>query len=280
MKSLLESLLDDIEDIQTKINPELKLKSFIDWLNKYKEDGFKANNYVELNKDGLIDVNSTSIRLTKDVKPMPAGIDIGTIDRLYILSQDPLKWFPKPNLIKDLVIEGDLDNQEFNVLDCLVRKSSNVKKLKLNIPETKPGLQLNIFTLDFFHLKHVKDFEEIKINGIQNIIVNLDGADVVKPMIKQIQKEYKKWIEDNPNYHPNDSYEFIINIVKQHIPLDYIDKHWKGITRIVFKDKAGMLRHSLISRDERGLYSGDFYIQKNHNGEWLPCHKLIKKIKK
>ena len=280
MKSLLESLLDDIEDIQTKINPELKLKSFIDWLSKYKEDDFKPNNYIKLNKDGLIDVNSTTIRLTKDVKPIPAGIDIGTIDRLYILSKDPLKWFPKPNLIKELVIEGDLDNQEFNVLDCLIRKSSNVKKLKLNIPETKPGLQLNIFTLDFLHVKHPKDFEEIEINGIQNIIINLNESDVVKPMVKQIQKEFKKWIEDNPNHYPNDSYEFIINIVKQHIPLDYIDKHWKGVTRIVFKDRASILRHSLVLRDERGLYSGDFYIQKNHNGEWLPYHKLVQKRKK
>lgn len=280
MKSLLESLLDDMEDIQTKINPELKLKSFIDWLSKYKEEDFKPNNYVKLNKDGLIDVNFTTIRLTKDVKPMPVGIDINTIDRLYILSQDPLKWFPKPNLIKELVIEGDLDNQEFNVLDCLVRESSNVKKLKLNIPETKPGLQLNIFTLDFLHTKRLKDFEEIEINGIQNIIVNLNGSDVVKPMVKQIQKEFKKWEDDNPNYYPNDFYKFIMDIVKQHIPLDYIDKHWKGVTRIVFKDRASILRHSLVLRIERGLYSGDFYIQKNHNGEWLPYHKLVQKRKK
>lgn len=280
MKSLLESLLDDMEDIQVKTEPILKLKTFIDWLSKYKDPDNKLDNFVELNKKGLINVDSITIKLTKDTKPIPIDVDIDTINRLYILSQDPLKWFPKPNLIRDLIIEGDLNNQEFNVNDCFITKSSNIKKLKLNIPEIKLGLCLNIFTLNFLHVKQPKDFEEIEINGTQNIIVNLNGSDVVKPMVGQIQKEYKKWKEDNPNYHHINFNKFIIDIVKQHIPLDYIDKYWKGVTRIVFKDRANILGNSLVLRDERGLYSGDFYIQKNHKGEWVPYLKLVQKRKK
>lgn len=71
---------------------------------------------------------------------------------------------------------------------------------------------------------------------------------------------------------------FIMDILYKHLPMDHIDKYWNGVKRIVFKDRDGRFNNGVglgyIVDDI--LKSGDFMIERNNKGEWVPYQKMFK----
>lgn len=281
MKTLYESLLD-VEDNISKSDDIALKQSFLDWLpindsmKKYTEQEIKISDN-KIGYEGLVSID-------KYTKLLPKFIKIDWVRTLSIY--DNQQFFDScksqlPSRVRSLTISGiDIQDFEIETFNADFYRGS-IKNVTLTIPEQRPGLTRNVFYINFQTTK--RNIEGLKINGVNNIIVNSIDCEIGNFMVNQIKYEVSSYKRKNGQFKSrNELDKFIMEMIYKYLPMDHIDKYWKGVRRIIFKDKSGGLRNGVglgFARDSY-LKPGDFMIEKMVGGmkhdQWVPIQKMFK----
>ena len=272
MKTLYESLLD-VEDNISKSDDIVLKQAFLDWLpisdsmKKYAKQKIEiSDNKIEYK--GLVSIDNHT-------KLLPEFIKIDWVRTLSIY--DNQQFFDScksqlPSRVRSLTISGiDIQDFEIETFNADFYKGS-IKNVTLSIPE----LTGNVFYINFQTTK--RNIEGLKINGVNNIIVNSIDCEIGNFMVNQIKYEVSTYKRKNGSFKSRlELDKFIMEMIYKYLPMDHIDKHWKGVRRIIFKDKSGGLRNGvgLGFANSNYLKPGDFMIEKI-NGEWCPLQKIFK----
>lgn len=272
MKTLYESLLD-VEDNISKSDDIVLKQAFLDWLpisdsmKKYAKQKIEiSDNKIEY--EGLVSIDNHT-------KLLPEFIKIDWVRTLSIY--DNQQFFDScksqlPSRVRSLTISGiDIQDFEIETFNADFYKGS-IKNVTLTIPE----LTGNVFYINFQTTK--RNIEGLKINGVNNIIVNSTDCEIGDFMVNQIKYEVSTYKRKNGSFKSRlELDKFIMEMIYKYLPMDHIDKYWKGVRRIIFKDKSGGLRNGVglgFARDSY-LKPGDFMIERI-NGEWRPFQKMFK----
>lgn len=281
-KFISESLLD-IEDNFQQLD-DLALKhAFLNWWKAL--DYTKRHTNIEI-KDGKLNLDDSSIYVDENTGLLPESIKFGEVRTFTI--QNNQQFFDKcksqfPHAVRQLSIEG-IDVKDFKIEVLNADFWGNIKTIKnvtLTIPEQRPGLTRNVFYINFQTTK--RNIEGLKINGSNNIIVNSMDCEIGNYIINQVKKEVADYRRKNGHFkYQNDLDNFIMEVIYKHLPMDHINEHWKGVRRIIFKDKSGGLRNGIglgFAKDSY-LKPGDFMIEKMVGGmkhdQWVPLQKMFK----
>lgn len=285
MRTLYESLLD-VEDNISKSDDIALKQAFLDWLpisdsmKKYTKQEIEiSDNKIEY--EGLVSIDNHT-------KLLPEFIKIDWARTLSIY--DNQQFFDScksqlPSRVRSLTISG-IDIQDFEIETFNADFYKDVKSIKnvtLTIPEQRLGLTRNVFYINFQTAK--RNIEGLKINGWDNIIVNSANCEIGNFMVNQIKYEVSSYKRKNGPFKSRlELDKFIMEMIYKHLPMDHIDKYWKGVRRIIFKDKSGGLRNGVglgFARDSY-LKPGDFMIEKMVGGmkhdQWVPIQKMFKII--
>ena len=279
MKTLYESILD-VEDNMRKLDDVALKQAFLDWLTYNPEVKKIIEREVTVNGDKLN--YPGSVNIGKETELLPEFVKLGEITTLNLA--DNQKFFDKckkqlPYKVNQLYV-GNIDIKDFEI-DTLsatfYRDVKSVKNVKLNIAATRPGLTRNIFYIRF-HVKK-RDIEGLEINGTNNIIVSCVDCEIGDFIVNQVKYEVSSHKRKNGMFETRAELNaFIMDILYKHLPMNHIDKYWNGVKRIVFKDRDGRFSNGvgLGYVVDNVLKSGDFIIEKNNKGEWVPYQKMFK----
>lgn len=276
LKVIYEGILDDdfvdnMEDISIK-------QVFLDWWKAL--DYTKRHTNIEI-VDGRINLDDSSVYVDEDTELLPESIKFGNV-RTFTLKNNQ-QFFDKcksqfPHAVRQLSIAGiDVKDFKIEVLNAdFLKDIKTLKNVTLTIPEQRPGLTRNVFYINFQTTK--RNIEGLKINGVNNIIINSTDCEIGNFMVNQIKYEVSSYKRKNGQFKNQLELEkFIMEMIYKHLPMDHIDEHWKGVRRIIFKDKSGGLRNGvgLGFASNSYLKPGDFMIEKIQN-EWVPFQKMFK----
>lgn len=276
MRTLYESLLD-VEDNMSKSDDIALKQVFLDWWKAL--DYTKRHTNIEI-KDGKIEYEGL-ISIDNHTKLLPESIKFGNVRTFTIKNNQ--QFFDRcksqlPSRVRSLIISGiDVKDFKIEVLNADFWKDvKTIKNVTLTIPEQRLGLTRNVFYINFQTTK--RNIEGLKINGWDNIIVNSADCEIGNFMVNQIQYEVSSYKRKNGPFKSRlELDKFIMEMIYKHLPMDHIDKYWKGVRRIIFKDKSGGLRNGvgLGFASNSYLKPGDFMIEKIQN-EWVPFQKMFK----
>lgn len=276
LKVIYEGILDDdfvdnMEDISIK-------QVFLDWWKAL--DYTKRHTNIEI-VDGRINLDDSSVYVDEDTELLPGSIKFGNVRTFTIKNNQ--QFFDKcksqfPHAVRQLSIAGiDVKDFKIEVLNAdFLKDIKTLKNVTLTIPEQRPGLTRNVFYINFQTTK--RNIEGLEINGVNNIIINSTDCEIGNFMVNQIKYEVSSYKRKNGQFKNQLELEkFIMEMIRKHLPMDHIDEHWKGVRRIIFKDKSGGLRNGvgLGFASNSYLKPGDFMIEKIQN-EWVPFQKMFK----
>lgn len=278
---VLESLLD-VEDNEEKMDDIVAKKVLIDWLGHTPGVRKTIGEWISITGDRLN--YQGSVNIGEETKLLPEFVKLGEVTTLNI--SDNQKFFDKckkqlPYKVNQLYVGGiDVKDFEIETLNAtFYRDVKSIKNVTLNIPATRPGLTRNIFYI-IFQVKK-RDIEGLKINGTNNIIVTCVDCEIGNFVVNQVKYELSSYKRKNGMFETRAELNaFIMDILYKHLPMDHIDKYWNGVKRIVFKDRDGRFSNGVglgyITDDV--LKSGDFMIERNNRGEWVPYQRMFKII--
>lgn len=274
---IAESILD-IEDNMSKSDDIVLKQVFLDWWKAL--DYTKRHTNIEI-KDGEINLDDSSIYVDENTELLPESIKFGNVRTFTIKNNQ--QFFDKcklqfPRATRQLSIAGiDVKDFQIEVLNAdFFKDVKTIKNVILTIPEQRPGLTRNVFYINFRTTKC--NIEGLKINGVNNIIINSTDCEIGNFMVNQIKYEVSSYKRKNGQFESQHKLDkFIIDVIYKHLPMDHIDKYWKGVRRIIFKDRSGGLCNGigLGFASDSYLKSGDFMIEKIQN-EWIPFQKMFK----
>lgn len=274
---IAESILD-VEDNMSRLDDIALKQAFLDWWSV--PESLKLHTDVEI-KGGKINLDDSSVYINVDTPLLPSSIKFGVVRNFSI--KDNQQFFDKcktqfPHMTRQLSIAGiDVKDFQIEVLNAdFLQDVKTIKNVTLIIPEQRPGLTRNIFYINFQTTK--RNIEGLKINGVNNIIINSTDCEIGNFMVNQIKYEVSSYKRKNgPFKNQLELNKFIMETIRKHLPMDHIDKYWKGVRRIIFKDKSGGLRNGvgLGFAHDSYLKPGDFMIEKIQN-EWIPFQKMFK----
>lgn len=274
---ITESILD-VEDNMSELDDIVLKQAFLDWWKAL--DYTKRHTNIEI-KDGEINLDDSSIYVDENTELLPSSIKFGNVRTFTIKNNQ--QFFDKcksqfPYATRQLSIGGiDVKDFKMEVLNVDFWKDvKTIKNVTLTIPEQRPGLTRNVFHINFKTTK--RNIEGLKIDGVNNIIINSTDCEIGNFMVNQIKYEVSSYKRKNGPFKSRlELDKFIMEMIYKHLPMDHIDKHWKGVRRIIFKDKSGGLRNGigLGFASSSYLKPGDFMIEKIQN-EWVPFQKMFK----
>lgn len=276
---VLEGLLD-VEGNEEKMDSIAAKELFIDWLAYIPEVKKIASREVTVNGGKLNYPGSVNVDVETEL--LPKIVQLGEVTTLSLAANQ--KFFDTckkqlPYKVNQLYV-GGIDIKDFEIETfsaTFYRDVKSIKNVKLNIPAARPGLTRNIFYIRFQVKK--RDIEGLEINGTNNIIVTCVGCEIGDFVVNQIKYEVSAYKRKNGMFETRAELNaFIMDILYKHLPMDHIDKYWNGVKRIVFKDRDGRFSNGVglgyVVDDV--LKSGDFMIERNNKGEWVPYQKMFK----
>lgn len=280
LQDIIQEGLLDIEDNEAKMDSIAAKELFIDWLAYIPEVKKIASREVTVNGDKLNYPGSVNVDV--ETKLLPKVVQLGEVTTLSLATNQ--KFFDTckkqlPYKVNQLYV-GGIDVKDFEIETfsaTFYRDVKSIKNVKLNIPAARPGLTRNIFYIRF-HAKK-RDMEGLEINGTNNIIVTCVDCEIGDFAVNQVKYEVSSYKRKNGMFETRAELNaFIMDILYEHLPMDHINKHWNGVKRIVFKDRDGRFSNGVglgyIADDI--LKSGDFMIERNNKGEWVPYQKMFK----
>ena len=278
MRTLYESLLDDIETTMDGGKTFVALEDCKKWFAHHKNDNRFERTPVYNDATGMIDIPGAVLRIDQfDAENFPKNVKLGEVESLVIADQkgfnacksnlpSKCKYFNCGRFVlKDFEITtevADLSNTE-------------IVNTTLNIPETRGGLMHNYFPIS---LGYRTDVEQLKINGHGGIIVNFDDTPVAETIIKKCKTYVNKLKRAGELKNTQDVNDAILKVIDDELSLSTIDKNWKGIMRIVFKDRGqNFTMGKGILVVPRLIKSGDLCIQRApHETQWSVQQRIIK----
>lgn len=278
MKTLKESLLDNIETSMAKGNILAAVEDCKKWFAFHKNDNRFERTPVYNDATGMIDIPSAVLRIDQfDAENFPKNVKLGEVESLVIADQkgfnacksnlpSKCKYFKCGRFVlKDFEITtevADLSNTE-------------IVNTTLNIPETRSGLMHNYFPIS---LGYRTDVQQLKINGHGGIIVNFDDTPVAETIIKKCKVYINKLKRVGELKSAQDVNNAILKVIDDELSLSTIDKNWKGIMRIVFKDRGqNFTMGNGIMVVPRLIKPGDLCIQRAPNEtQWSVQQRIIK----
>ena len=288
MKSLYnhiqESLLSDIDTQLDKGSKEADLIAAVEecktWFERHRTDSrFNFGKTPVYNdKTGMVDIPGAVLRINQyDAAIFPKNVKLGEVDKLVITEQKGFnacksnlpykcKYFNCDSFVlKDFEITTE-------VADLA---STEIVNTILNIPETRSGLTQNYFTIT---LGHRTDVEQLKINGHDGIIINFDTTTVAETIIKKCKVYVNKLKRAGELRSAQDVNDAILKVIDDELSLSTIDKNWKGVMRIVFKDRGqNFTMGNGIMIVPRLIKPGDLCIQRApHETQWSVQQRIIK----
>ena len=277
MKTLYESLLDD-EDILVKNSDDaLKVEKFKQWLKNESNNITRTYNIDKISiQNGKIVWKDGDIILSDKCKDMPNDIYFGELDELCLKNDNVVKkhihQFNECKLMT-LDVYTDIENLEFTLSTAyFFPQIEKIKNIKFHlIPPIGFARQCNKICLA--KLEFIK---ELSFDNGTDVVVS-GGFD--KDVLAYIQKGITKRRKENPFQTLYQLEECIMKLVYEILPMDYIEKNWQGIKRIVFADRVGQWRNGerIDVVKQSHLKPGDFIIEKR-NGEWVPIQRRFNKL--
>ncbi len=279
MKTLYESLLDD-EDILVKNSDDaLKVEEFKQWLKFKSEDIMWAHTIDKISlQNGRIFWQDGTILLSDKNKSIPDDIYFEKLDDLYLVDDSVVNkhvhQFNKCKL-RTLNVYTDIKNLEFTLsVAYFFPETEKIKNIKFHLtPPLGFGIQCNKIELP--KLEFIK---ELSFDNGTNVIVAGDDESFGKDVVDYVKKGIAKRRRENPFQTLYQLEEYIMILVYEILPMDYIEKNWQGVKRIVFADRDGKLKNGRLMNviDASHLKPGDFMIEKR-SGEWVPVQRLFNK---
>lgn len=279
MRTLYESLLDD-EDVLVKNSDDiLQLEELKQWLYKRaKEEGWFNINKISL-VNGKISWKDGTLSLAEKYEDMPNDIYFGEVDELWLVHDEPTKkhihQFDKCRM-RDLYVHVNVENLELTLASAYF--FSTVKKIKNVEFHLIPPVGLSRLC-NKICLSRLEFIKELKFDNGNNVIVAGDSEEFGEDVVKYVKKGISKKRSKTPFQTMYQLEQSIMELVYEILPMDYIEKNWEGIKRIVFSDRDGVWRNGsrmdVIKNSD--LKPGDFMIEKR-NGEWVPIQRLFNKL--
>jgi hypothetical protein len=126
-------------------------------------------------------------------------------------------------------------------------------------------------------LGHRTDVEQLKINGHNGIIISFNGTPVAETVIKKCKAYVNKLKRAGELRSAQDVNDAILKVIDNELSLSTIDKNWKGVMRIVFKDRGNNFSlYNGIPVVPRLIQSGDLCIQRApHETQWSVQQRII-----
>ena len=289
MKSLYnhiqESLLSDFDTQLYKGSKEAEsiemLGSFKKWLTSQKDWTFEPG-HIPGNPHYNYDTKRIDIDM--DIKKsnksyaIPKNVKIGEVVNFNIFNNQSIYNECKSQLpIKcNFFSAFGVNLRDFEITcESASLSKSELVNVTLNIPETRSGLRQNYFPI---RLGHRTDVEQLKINGHGGIIVNFDDTPVAETVIKKCKAYVNKLKRKGELKSAQDVNDAILKVIDDELSLSTIDKNWKGIMRIVFKDRGqNFTMGNGIMVVPRLIKSGDLCIQRApHETQWSVQQRIIK----
>lgn len=286
MKSLYKHIQEGLlADIDTQLDKGGKMADAIasvedckEWFARHKSDNRFERTPVYNDKTGMVDIPNAIVRIDQhDAEIFPKNVKLGEVESLIIADQKGFnacksnlpykcKYFSCGRFVlKDFEITtevADLSNTE-------------IVNTTLNIPETRSGLMHNYFPIS---LGYRTDVEQLKINGHGGIIVNFDDTPVAETIIKKCKTYVNKLKRAGELRSAQDVNDAILKAIDDELSLSTIDKNWKGVMRIVFKDRGqNFTMGNGIMVVPRLIKPGDLCIQRAPNEtQWSVQQRIIK----
>ena len=282
MKALYESILDDIE---TNIDKGGKIADAIaaledckEWFARHKNDNRFERTPVYNDKTGMIDIPDAILRIDHyDAEIFPKNVKLGEVESLVIADQKGFNACKSNLPYKCRYFNcGRFVLKNFEITtEVADLASTEIVNTTLNIPETRSGLIQNYFPIA---LGHRTDIEQLKINGHGGIIINFDDTPVAETVIKKCKAYVNKLKRSGELKSVQDVNDAILKVIDDELSLSTIDKNWKGIMRIVFKDRGlNFTMGNGIMVVPRLIVSGDLCIQRAPNEtQWSVQQRIIK----
>jgi hypothetical protein len=288
MKSLYnhiqEGLLADIDTQLDKGSKEAEgiemLESFKKWLTSQKtwrfEPGYIPGNPHYNYNTKRIDIDADFI--LNDVSGViPKNVKIGEVASFSIYNQRIFNECKSQLPTKcNFFSAFNVNLRDFEITCEYVNLAkAELVNVILNIPETRSGLRQNYFPI---RLGHRADVEELKINGHGGIIIDFNDTPVAETVIKKCKAYVNKLKRSGELKSAQDVNDAILKVIDDELSLSTIDKNWKGIMRIVFKDSArNFTMGNGIMVVSRLIKPGDLCIQRAPNEtQWSVQQRIIK----
>ena len=128
-------------------------------------------------------------------------------------------------------------------------------------------------------MSRLEFIKELKFDNGINVIVTGDSEEFGEDVVKYVKKGIIKKRSKTPFETMYQLEQSIMELVYEILPMDYIEKNWEGIKRIVFSDRDGVWRNGrgMDYVQNSQLKPGDFMIEKR-KGEWVPIQRMFNKI--
>jgi hypothetical protein len=178
--------------------------------------------------------------------------------------------------LRTLTVYTDIKNLEFTLsVAYFFPETDKIKNIKFHLtPPLGFGIQCNKIELP--KLEFIK---ELSFDNGTNVIVAGDDEAFGKDVVNYVKKGIAKRRKEKPFQTLYQLEKHIMKLVYEILPMDYIEKNWQGIKRIVFADRDGKWKNGRLMDviDASHLKPGDFMIEKR-NGEWVPIQRLFNKL--
>jgi hypothetical protein len=285
-KHIQESLLSDIDTQLEKGGKLVDAIAAVEECKKWFEHHITDNRFnsgktpVYNDKTKMVDIHGAILKINQyDAEIFPKNVKLGEVDKLAITEQkgfdacksnlpSKCKYFTCGSFIlKDFEITTE-------AADLAITEIVNTT---LNIPKTRQrsGLLQNYFTIT---LGHRTDVEQLKINGHGGIIINFDTTPVAETIIKKCRAYVSKLKRSGELKNAQDVNDAILKVIDDELSLSTIDNNWKGIMRIVFRDRGqNFTIGNGIMIVPRLIKPGDLCIQRAPNEtQWSVQQRIIK----
>jgi hypothetical protein len=281
MKTLYESLLSDID---TQLDKGGKMADAIasvedckEWFARHKNDNRFERTPVYNDKTGMVDIPNAIVRIDQyDAEIFPKNVKLGEVESLIIADQKGFNACKSNLPYKCKYFNcGRFVLKNFEITtEVADLANTEIVNTTLNIPDTRSGLMGNHFPIA---LGHRTDVEQLKINGHGGIIVNFDDTPVATTIIKKCKAYVNKLKRSGELRSAQAVNDAILKVIDDELSLSTIDKNWKGIMRIVFKDRGqNFTMGNGIMIVPRLLVSGDLCIQRAPNEkQWSVQQRII-----
>lgn len=283
MKTLYEGILSDMEDTLVRGDKDAEgfemLESFKDWLTSQKDwnfvPGFIPGNPRYNHNTKRIDIDM-DITLNHKSYAIPKNVKIGNVANFnicnqYIYNECKSQLPIKCNYFN--VYGINLRNFEITC-ECADLSKPELVNVTLNIPEIRTGLRQNYFPI---RLGYRTDVEQLKINGHNGIIISFNDTPVAETIIKKCKAYVNKLKRAGELRSAQDVNDAILKTIDNELSLSTIDKNWKGVMRIVFKDRGNNFSMGNgVMIVPRLIKSGDLCIQRApHETQWSVQQRII-----
>lgn len=279
MKTLYESLLDDIETTMAGGKILVALEDFKKWLTSQKdwayEPGFIPGNPRYNDDTQRIDIDM-DLKLNMNSNKLPKSVNLGEIKNFNICNQRLFNDCKSQLPIKcNYFVAHSITLKDYEITcnEAYLSKA-DIVNTTLNIPESRNGLRQNYFTIT---LGHRTDVEQLKINGHAGVIVTFDDTPVADTVIKKCKAYVNKLKRKGELRSAQDVNDAILKAIDDELSLSTIDKNWKGVMRIVFKDRGNnFTMGNGVMIVPRLIKPGDLCIQRPpHETQWSVQQRII-----